>query len=540
MFHNELRLYEVQMNHQKQWQRFQKYHQSYEELEVSLDISRMNFSESFFEEMKEKIEHSFMSMEKLEKGAIANPDENRMVGHYWLRESGLAPNAEIKKQIDESIQQISEFTQGIRSGELRTEKGLIFEHVILIGIGGSCLGPQFIDQALVKLPNRIQLHFLDNTDADGIDQVLAVIGDGLAKTMTIVVSKSGSTRETTNGMLEMQWAYQKANLNFSKHAVAITSAGSKLDQLAKSEGWLQIFPMWDWVGGRTSVFSAVGLVPASLRGVDIQMFMQGGRKMDRLTRNNDALTNPAALLALMWYSSGEGKGTHDMVILPYKDRLSLFSKYLQQLIMESLGKELDVEGNVVHQGMVVLGNKGSTDQHSYVQQLVAGKSDFFVTFISVLKDREEKSKPIEAHTTTGDYLHAFQLGTREALSANGRQSITIEVQEITPQTVGALIALYERTVGIYATLIHINAYHQPAVEAGKKAAGVAIALQQQMIQFLSNHQHQKYTLHQIVSSIQQEDLIENAFLILNRLAHSPHSEVRKEANGFDAKYWIEA
>ena len=133
--------------------------------------------------------------------------------------------------------------------------------------------------------------------------------------------------------------------------------------------------------------SAVGLLPAALQGIDIDQMLAGARSCDALTRLNNVNANPSALLAAMWYNCCNGKGEKDMVILPYKDRLELFSRYLQQLIMESLGKEKDLSGNVVHQGIAVYGNKGSTDQHAYVQQLRDGVSNFFVTFIEVQKDR---------------------------------------------------------------------------------------------------------------------------------------------------------
>jgi glucose-6-phosphate isomerase len=178
-------------------------------------------------------------------------------------------------------------------------------------------------------------------------------------------------------MLEAQAAYQAAGLQFPAHAVAVTGNLSELDNYAKENRWLQRFPMWDWVGGRTSELSAVGLLPASLQGIDTVAMLEGAKACDIVTRSIDPKTNPSALLALTWYYIGNGKGSKNMVILPYKDRLELLSKYCQQLIMESLGKRLDLAGNVVEQGIAVFGNKGSTDQHSYVQQLRDGIPNFF-------------------------------------------------------------------------------------------------------------------------------------------------------------------
>jgi glucose-6-phosphate isomerase len=173
---------------------------------------------------------------------------------------------------------------------------------------------------------------------------------------------------------------------------------------------------------------------------------------------------------------GNGKGEKDMVVLPYKDSLVLFSKYLQQLVMESIGKKLDLDGNVVNQGIAVYGNKGSTDQHAYVQQLRDGVNNFFATFIEVRQGRAGASIEVEPGFSSADYLQGFFRGTRKALYESGRKSMTISIPEVTPFQLGTLIALFERAVSFYASLVNINAYHQPGVEAGKKAAGLFLHL----------------------------------------------------------------
>jgi len=459
------------------WPRFQKYLLRYEDLDFSIDISRMRFGDGFFGQMQPRVEKAFAAMRELEAGAIANPDEGRMVGHYWLRNSKLAPNSELRADIDETNARIKQFAADIHSGKIAPERGGKFKHVLLVGIGGSALGPQFIADSLGHADDPLAIYFLDNTDPDGFDRVLARIGDHLAHTLTVVISKSGGTKETRNGMLEAVAHYEKAGLNFGKHAVAVTGVGSELDKYAEKNGWLTRFPMHDWVGGRTSVMSAVGLVPAALEGFDIDQFLAGAAAMDSKTRVDDLRQNAAMLLALMWHYAGNGRGEKDMVILPYKDRLMLFSKYLQQLVMESLGKEKDLDGNVVHQGIAVYGNKGSTDQHAYVQQLRDGVLNFFVTFVEVEKDRDAGRFEVEEGVTSGDYLQGFLRGTRSALYESGRESITITIPKVNAFYVGTLIALYERAVGFYASLVNINAYHQPGVEAGKKAATRILELQ---------------------------------------------------------------
>jgi glucose-6-phosphate isomerase len=462
------------------WPRFEKYFLRYDDLDFSVDISRMGFPDDFFETMRSRVEKAFAAMRELEAGAIANPDEQRMVGHYWLRDSKLAPTRELRAQIEQTNERIKRFADDIHVGRTASKDGRPFENVLLIGIGGSALGPQFVADALGTANDAMRIHFFDNTDPDGFDRVFARLGGLLARTLVVVISKSGGTKETRNGMLEAEARFRAAGLDFGKHAVAVTGAGSELDKYAEENGWLVRFPMWDWVGGRTSVMSAVGLVPMALQGFDIDQFLAGAAAMDEKTRATDATQNAAMLLALMWHYAGNGRGEKDMVILPYKDRLMLFSKYLQQLVMESLGKEKDLDGNVVHQGIAVYGNKGSTDQHAYVQQLRDGVPNFFATFIEVEKDGLTNRFEVEEGVTSGDYLQGFLRGTRTALYENGRESITLTIPEVTAFYVGALVALYERAVGFYASLVNINAYHQPGVEAGKKAATRILELQKRV------------------------------------------------------------
>jgi glucose-6-phosphate isomerase len=246
--------------------------------------------------------------------------------------------------------------------------------------------------------------------------------------------------------------------------------------------------------------------------------------MDERTRVQDVIQNAAMLLALMWYYAGNGKGEKDMVILPYKDRLALFSRYLQQLVMESLGKEKDLNGKIVHQGIAVYGNKGSTDQHAYVQQLRDGVLNFFVTFIEVDKDRRSLAIEIEDGVTSGDYLHGFLRGTRSALYESGRESITISIPEANAFNIGALIALYERAVGFYGSLVNVNAYDQPGVEAGKKAATRLLHLQRQVREKLTAGAGK--TAEELARSIDADP--EEVFHTLRHLAsNDPHIRLTK-------------
>lgn len=506
------------------WKRYNQYLCQCQKIGLSLDISRMKFDDTFFPEMEPAMQQAFAEMAKLEQGAIANPDENRMVGHYWLRNPDLAPTEEIRNEIKAAIDKVVAFSCDVHNGKILNPSGVKFLSFLVIGIGGSALGPQFIADALASSANRMKPYFLDNTDPDGMDRVFEELGKNLATTLVIVISKSGSTKETRNGMLEAAAAYQREGLDFSGHAVAVTGDGSELDQLARRDGWLERFPMWDWVGGRTSVTSPVGLLPAALQGINIKALLVGAMTCDEITRVAATHANPAAVMALMWHYATGGRGTKDMVMLPYKDRLLLFSRYLQQLIMESLGKELDLNGEVVCQGLSVYGNKGSTDQHAYVQQLREGVANFFVTFIEVLRDRAGGSMLVEEGVTSGDFLFGFFQGTRTALYEKGRESMTITVYAVDAATVGALIALFERTVGLYASLININAYHQPGVEAGKKAAGTVIALQKEVVTLLSS-QNSALSAEEIAEMIGKPEQVESVFAVLRHLAANPDRKI---------------
>jgi glucose-6-phosphate isomerase len=462
------------------------------------------------------------AMRKIEAGAIANADEGRMVGHYWLRDPQLAPNPEITAAIAQTLERIRSFTDAVHSGRLVGGQRTPFTNQLVIGIGGSALGPQLAAAALTSPQDRLRTFFFDNTDPDGFDRALAAIEatpGGLAETLTLVVSKSGGTKETRNGLLYAQAAYARAGLSFAQHAVAVTGEGSELDRTAAD--WIARFPMWDFVGGRTSELSAVGLLPAALQGVDIEQLLAGARAMDALTREPSIEKNPAAVLAVCWHQATGGRGLRDMVVLPYRDRLELFSRYLQQLVMESLGKEHDRDGRVVNQGIAVYGNKGSTDQHAYVQQLRDGVDNFFVTFIEALVDHQPHVQTpevfVEEGVTSGDYLLGFLLGTQQALAEKGRRSLTITVRECSAVSLGALIALYERAVGLYAELVGINAYHQPGVEAGKKAAAAVLRVQAKLVAALGEHAQNAAELA-ATAGLASEGEVFTAWKILEHLA----------------------
>ncbi|MFN4896119.1 MAG: glucose-6-phosphate isomerase [Pseudomonadota bacterium] len=517
---------------------------------LMLDTSRLMYDNAYLERMAPRMGLAFDAMEELERGGLANPDEKRMVGHYWLRSPERAPSVELREAISATIASIKTFARRVHSGEIAPKPGERFRHILVVGIGGSALGPQFVSQALSSSTDPMTISFFDNTDPDGMAKVIYGASD-LATTLVIVISKSGGTKETRNGQLVAKHALDEAGLDYRRHFVAVTGAGSELDKTAVTEGWLARFPMWDWVGGRTSQCSAVGLLPMALQGFEIDLMLKGASDMDSLTRLRSIQKNPAALLALGWYHCGCGKGNKDMVVLPYKDRLELFSKYLQQLVMESLGKEYDLSGARVLQGLAVYGNKGSTDQHAYVQQLRDGVHNFFAVFIEVLEDRSPSTTAagraasacperleVEPGITSGDYLQGFYLGTRQALFEKERESITVTIPRVDEYYVGMLIALFERAVGFYASLVNVNAYHQPGVEAGKRAAAAVLELQARVIALLTSRKDNAMTVDEIADALREPPSAETIFKVLQHLTANGRVQRKFEGRLFEQRYSI--
>ncbi len=501
-------------NHEKLWERFCALLWRDEALGFWLDASRMALSPDVLTSLQPRFEQAFTAMAALEKGSIANGDEQRQVGHYWLRNPQLAPDPAITEELQQQRQAMAAFAQGVLEGSVSTAPGQTFTDVVWIGIGGSGLGPLLIIHALQQTGVGLRFHFIDNVDPEGMGHTYGTLGERLKTSLVIVVSKSGSTPEPHIGMMETRRRLEQLGGQWPSQAVAITVPGSKLDQQAASEGWLQRFALHDWVGGRTSITSAVGLLPGLLAGVPMDDFLAGAAAMDDATRQPVLRGNPAALMAASWFVAGSGRGMRDMVVLPYRDRLEVFSRYLQQLVMESLGKRCDRDGVVVHQGMAVYGNKGSTDQHAYVQQLRDGIDNFFVTFIQVLKDPATSSTEDEGHSP-GDVLDGFLQGTRSALTEGGRQNITITMERLGPRELGALVALFERAVGLYGELVNVNAYHQPGVEAGKKAAAAVLSLQKQVVALLDATPR---TVAEIAQAMGAPEQVERVFWILRHMA----------------------
>ena len=294
-----------------QWQRFCQMLWHHQDLGFWLDVSRMALGQQDLDGLAPRFDAAFAAMAALEAGAIANADEGRQVGHYWLRSPELAPDPAITAHISAEIDRIEAFAQDVISGSLQTPSGQAFTDVLWIGIGGSGLGPLLMIRALQSKGQGLPFHFFDNVDPQGLSRTLAELGGRLATTLVIVVSKSGGTPEPHIGMNQARQRLESAGGQWGKQSVAVTLLGSKLDQQAEAEGWLRRFDMFDWVGGRTSITSAVGLLPGALIGADIRAFLEGAAVMDQATRT--PISQQIRLASWqrpgMWLATAKDNGT---------------------------------------------------------------------------------------------------------------------------------------------------------------------------------------------------------------------------------------
>ncbi|MFN9705624.1 MAG: hypothetical protein ACK595_12495 [Planctomycetota bacterium] len=279
---------------------------------VELDLSHAGVADADVDALAPALGKALAAMRTIESGGLANADEQRMVGHFWLRAPGLAPTPAIEDAIAGSIAAVEAFAQGVHAGRIAPPEGGAFTKVVLVGIGGSALGPMLLADVFGGVGAPMALHVLDNTDPEGIDLQLERVGS-LQDALVVVISKSGGTPETRNGMLEVERACKQQGLAFPPRAVAVTMSGSLLHRKAEAERWAAIMPMWDWVGGRTSITSTVGLLPGALLGMDVRAFLAGAAAMDDATRAADLRRNPAAMLAAFGHHQGQGRGERAMV-----------------------------------------------------------------------------------------------------------------------------------------------------------------------------------------------------------------------------------
>jgi glucose-6-phosphate isomerase len=350
-----------------------------------------------------------------------------------------------------------------------------FRHLIVIGIGGSDLGARAILQALPQ--TKMRVHFASNPDPLTIASWKTLTRRDWKATALLVISKSGSTLETLSIFFTLRGWLMSAvgGKAHSKHVFVITDpTDNPLHALAKKEGY-RVLAHPQNIGGRFSVLSVVGLLPAACAGVQIEKLVSGARALERMRRQSGAKSLPAqfALHHALAYEK-HGKSIH--VLMPYADRLSGLAFWYRQLWAESLGKR---EGSV-HVGPTPVAALGAVDQHSQIQLYNDGPNDKVVTFLEVDHFTTQVKVPrlgkgLEAFSNMSGVsfermLHAERQGTAEALAQNGRPNGTVHLSQISPESIGAFFHHYMCATAYVAELLGINAYNQPGVEAGKKAA----------------------------------------------------------------------
>lgn len=360
-----------------------------------------------------------------------------------------------------------------------------FENILVLGIGGSALGGIAVTEALLKpywnllsaeeRNNYPRIFFLDNIDPDTMQGLLNMLN--LKKTLVNVITKSGSTAEIMSQYMILKALLEKElGDDYRKNIVVTTDKNvGVLKQLADQEGY-KTFIIPDDVGGRFSVFSAVGLVPFALVGIDIDELTNGIKDMDLALKNTDIHENIAAQNALIHYLMDTQKGKKLSVMMPYSSRLRYVADWYAQLWAESLGKEYDKNGNKVNVGPTPIKALGVTDQHSQIQLYNEGPNDKLITFIRVENfDTTLEIPNIFEYTgigylggkTINDLLNAEANSTKVALSDYCRPTLTISIDKITPYSMGQLLYMLEVQTAIAGELYNIDTFNQPGVEQAK-------------------------------------------------------------------------
>ncbi len=361
------------------------------------------------------------------------------------------------------------------------------ETFVVLGIGGSALGPIAVFNALKhlyynELPRSVRkapkFYVLDNVDPEKISALLDVID--LNTTIFNVITKSGATSETMSQYLVvMDMLNKKFGRKAREHVIATTSESrGNLIKLATEEGY-ETFYIPDGVGGRFSELCPVGLLPAAVVGIDIDEMLRGAREMDQLCQNNTTIDkNPALAMALLQHISIQ-QGKNVSVMMPYADSLKYVADWYCQLWGESLGKEKDVDGNVVNVGQTPLKCLGATDQHSLIQLFNEGPYDKVITFLEVANFRTDIVIPAGCdkvpdvnflcNNTMGALLSNELYATKYALTKRGRCNFTITLDKVDEYHIGALLYMLQMQTAYIGVMLNINAYNQPGVEGGKNA-----------------------------------------------------------------------
>lgn len=420
------------------------------------------------------------AIEQYFSGALINQTENRAVLHTALRSIEQSPllvnGADIRPEIQKVKLKIKDFSQGVISGGRKGFSGKVITDIVNIGIGGSDLGPAMLVDALAYYQNHLKVHFVSNVDGDHVQELLKKINP--ETTLFVIVSKTFTTQETlTNAQTIRTW-FLKAGTekDIAAHFVAVSTNLEKVQEFGIAPE--NIFPMWDWVGGRFSLWSAVGLSVSLAVGYEhFEQLLTGAHDMDAHFRTTPFEQNMPVLLALLsiWYNNFYGAESE--AIIPYNQYLQKFVPYLQQGIMESNGKSVGRDGKPVsyQTGTIIWGEPGTNSQHAFFQLIHQGTKLIPTDFIGFKRS---------LHGNTGHHnklmsnffaqTEALLMGKSDEIPfkvfEGNKPTNTLLINQLTPQSLGALVALYEHKLFVQGVIWNIYSYDQWGVELGKVLA----------------------------------------------------------------------
>lgn len=460
------------------------------------------------------------AVKKYFEGDIINQTEDRAVLHTALRakksDTVLVDGKNIIPEIYQVKEQIKLFTDAVISGNKKGYTGKTFTDVVNIGIGGSDLGPAMVTEALKFYKNHLKVHFVSNVDGDHVYEVLKELNP--ETTLFVIVSKTFTTQETlSNATTIKKWFLKHATQSdVSRHFAAVSTNIEKISEFGISDE--NVFPMWDWIGGRFSLWSAVGLsIALSVGFENFNALLAGANEMDEHFKTTDFDENIPVVLALLsiWYNNFFDAETE--AIIPYTQYLNRFSAYLQQGIMESNGKSMDRNGNRVdyQTGTIIWGEPGTNSQHAFFQLIHQGTkliptdfigfkeplhgdkdhhnklmANFFAQTEALMNGKTEKEVNAELEKKELSSEEIRNLQSFKVFEGN-KPTNTILINKLTPKTLGALIAMYEHKIFVQGVVWNIFSYDQWGVELGKQLAGTIL----KDIQSSENGDHDASTLH---------------------------------------------
>ena len=434
------------------------------------------------------------AIEKYFGGDLINNTEKRAVLHTALRApENSVINVDGKNVMPEVVavkHKIKQFSEEVISGKRKGYTGKAFTDVVNIGIGGSDLGPAMVTEALKFYKNHLNVHFISNVDGDHVLETIKHLNP--ETTLIVIVSKTFTTLETlSNALTVKEWFLKSGSeKDIAKHFVAVSTNLQEIDKFGIDPD--NVFPMWDWVGGRFSLWSAVGLSIALSVGYDnFDKLLKGAHAMDEHFRTAPFEKNIPVVLALLsvWYNNFYG--AESQAIIPYTQYLHRLAAYLQQGIMESNGKQTDRDGNPVsyQTGVIIWGEPGTNSQHAFFQLIHQGTkliptdfigfkhslhgntdhhnklmANFFAQTEALLKGKTEAEVRKEMGDKVNEALVPFKVFT------GNRPTTSFLIDKLTPESLGSLIAMYEHKIFVEGVIWNIYSYDQWGVELGKQLA----------------------------------------------------------------------